>query len=83
MIEELILEIYRELYKNSNPPRDYDQMVAYHEGTNIPFWLDLCIPEQKSNEIIENALKGKKLTKIAKNKIINTIMLGVSPKFCN
>lgn len=80
--EEIVLEIYREMYKNSNPPRDYDQMVAYYEGSNFPFWLELCIAEEKGNEIIENAFKGKRLTQLTKNKIINTIMLGVSPKFC-
>jgi hypothetical protein len=81
-LEVIIKQIYKEMYENANPPRDFNQMVLLYAGTGIPFWNDLCIPIEKSEEIIERNLKGKRLTKLSKVKIRNTVMLGVSPKFC-
>jgi len=82
-LEELITDIYRELYKNANPPRDFDQMVEYHKGTDIPYWMEICISTEKSDSIMDSFLKGRRLTPLAKQKIKNTVYLGVSPRYCD
>lgn len=81
-LEVIIRQIYREMYENANPPRDFDQMALMYAGTGIPYWNDLCISYEKSEEIIKKNLKGKRLTPLSKNTIKNIVMLGVSPKFC-
>jgi hypothetical protein len=82
---ELITNIYRELYKNSTPSADFDELVK-NATTNelgqleIPS-MDYEISEEIFNEIVETNLKQNRLSKWYKNGIRNTIMLGCSPKF--
>ena len=83
--DQIIWDIYRELYKNSTPSADFDELVNAAEKNSggqkvIPF-NDYEISEEDFNRIIEEQLKGKRLTKWAKQMVRNTILLGCSPRF--
>lgn len=73
--QELLLEIFRALYKECDA--DFDKLVELNEPD---FYMHYYVPQEKQIEIINNCLKGKRLTKLKKQSFMNTVMLGVSPK---
>jgi hypothetical protein len=80
---EIISDIYRQLYKESEPSVDFDSLVEKatinERGQNsIPF-DSYFLAQERQDQITEDHLKGKKLTKIKKQMIKNTILLGCSP----
>lgn len=79
--ESIILDIYRELYKEATPIGDFDKLIS-SEKKDI-FFMDYEIPEETFFKILESHLKGKRITKLKKQAIRNTILLGCSPKFSN
>jgi|LakMenEpi03Aug12_release.lakeMendotaPanAssembly.Ray.scaffolds.fasta_scaffold1673646_1 hypothetical protein len=83
--DQIIWDIYRELYKNSTPSVDFDELVnaaeENSEGQKVIPFNDYEISEEEFNRIIEEQLKGKRLTKLTKQRIRNTCILGCSPRF--
>lgn len=82
-ILELIQEIYRDLYKNSTPSADFDELVANAElnerGEKIIHFMDYYLEKGKFDEIVESHLKGRKLTERELRVIKFQIYLGASP----
>jgi hypothetical protein len=84
-IDGVLMEIYRELYKVSTPPADFDNLLENatrdDEGKlHIPF-LDYEIEEKVMDNIIESVCKKHKIgfkTTLFKS-IKTTIYLGCSP----
>lgn len=70
--KEIIKEIYRAIYKEIGV--DYDK-VKKEEN----WFSNYFLAQDKQDEIVENILRGKKLTKIKKNAIKSTVWLGESP----
>ena len=84
-IQKIIWDIYKELYANSEPKTDFDELVKSAEKNEkgektIPF-ENYFIEQELMDEIIEKHLKNKRLTKLAKNAIKVNVYLGVSPAF--
>lgn len=80
-LESIIHDIYVELYLNSTPPANFDELVANAKVNErgqkeIPF-MDYYLPIEDMEKII--AKKCKKINKYWANKIRNTIFMGCSP----
>jgi hypothetical protein len=84
-IENIMWEIYRELYQKSTPPADFDQLVNTAEldelGRKVIHYMDYEITESEFEEIIQKHLKGKRLSQYYKEGIRRNVLLGCSPKF--
>lgn len=83
--EELVLEIYRELFAASTPPADFDELVKNatinKQGQReIPF-MDHEIDEGEFHKILNDKLNKSRISKYKKQMVRNTIFLGCSPKF--
>ena len=82
--DKLIMDCYRELFANSEPKADFDELMANatineHGQKEIPF-TDYEIKPDKFNEILDkykNQIKPKRKRQMFEN----TINLGCSPKF--
>ena len=76
--EQLIMDIYRKIY--SEIGIDLDELIK--QGvTKRDGWFDnYYMPQTKQDEIIEEMLKGKRLTKLKKNAIRVSLYLGSLPK---
>jgi ornithine carbamoyltransferase len=74
--QQLLLNIYRAIY--------FDIGVNFDEinKSKQDWFLDYCLPESRQEEILEDILNGKRLTKLKKNAIKMNYYLGVSPKSC-
>ena len=83
--QKIIWDIYRELYANSEPKADFDELVNSAEknekGEKIIPFENYFIDQEVMDEIIEKHLKNKRLTKLAKNAIKVNVYLGSSPAF--
>jgi hypothetical protein len=73
---QLLLDIYRAVY--------FDIGVNFDEiDKSKQYWfLDYCLSDSRQEEILEDILKGKRLTKLKKNAIKLNYWLGCSPKSC-
>ena len=84
-IQKIIWDIYKELYANSEPKTDFDELVKSAEknekGEKIIPFENYFIEQELMDKIIEKHLKNKRLTKLAKNAIKVNVYLGVSPAF--
>lgn len=82
-VQKIIWDIYRELYANSEPKADFDELVnsaeKNEEGEKIIPFENYFIDQKLMDEIIEKHLKNKRLTKLTKNSIRVNVYLGVSP----
>ena len=80
--EQLMMDIYRRIYSEIGVDLDelIEQGVTKREG-----WFDnYYMPQTKQDEIIEEMLKGKRLTKLKKNAIRVSLYLGSLPSsVCN
>ena len=83
-IQKIIWDIYKELYANSEPKTDFDELVKSaqknEKGEKIIPFENYFIEQELMDEIVEKHLKNKRLTKLAKNSIKFNIYLGVSPR---
>lgn len=73
-MEKTVKEIYKELYKECGV--DFDSIDKSYDG----WYLDYFLAQEKQDKIVENILKTKKLSKLSKQAIKNSIILGVSPR---
>jgi len=82
--EQIVWDCYRELYANSEPKADFDELVKNAElnefGQRIIPYDDYEISQSKFEEIL-NKYKKKFRYKWRKNAFAATICLGCSPKF--
>lgn len=82
--EQIVLNIYRDLYLNSEPSADFDSLVKNakinERGEKVINFLDYEITKEKQDEIFKKHLYEKRLTKLDKNAISISVMLGCSPK---
>ena len=82
--QKIVWDIYRELYANSEPKADFDELVnsaeKNEEGQKIIPFENYFIDQEVMDEIIEKHLKNKRLTKLAKNSIKFNIYMGVAPR---
>lgn len=84
LIRETILNIYRELYKNSTPQADFDVLVENaiidSEGRKVIPFMDYEIEEEKMDFIINEECKKQSFNKRITDIIKTNIYLGCSPK---
>ena len=67
--EKLILDIHRQLFKESMPSANYDELIK-KEKTNFKSYILSCL---SYHLILEEALKNKKLTPLKKAVIRNMV----------
>lgn len=80
--EQLMMDIYRRIYSEIGV--DLDELIEKGVTKREGWFDDYYIPQTKQDEIIEEMLKGKRLTKLKKNAIRVSLYLGSLPSsVCN
>jgi hypothetical protein len=77
-IVEIVRNIYREQYRQSEPVGNFDELIL---GEDKDFFKKYFIDDKLFDEIIKTETKKYKLSKYEKELISRTIYLGVSPMF--
>jgi len=77
-LKQMMFECFRELYKNSTPTANFDELP--YKDTNSMFYNDYEIEEDKMNEIINNLMDKYNLPEYYRNQFKPSIYLGPSPK---
>ena len=75
--EQLILDIYRRIYSEIGV--DLDELIEQGVTKEIGWYSSYFLAQEKQDEIIEEMLKGKRLTKLKKNAIRVSLYLGSLP----
>jgi hypothetical protein len=78
-INEIMLEIYRALYKEATPSADIDELIASGESKKEGFFNNYYLEDSRQEEIIRDILKTKKVSKNYKDLIYRSIILGAAP----
>jgi len=76
---EICMEIYREMYKQADPPADFDKLIKSGETKNRQWFMNYYLPMEKQEEITANICKKHKLTKQEIMRVYYTVFLGASP----
>ena len=74
--QQLLLDIYRAVYWEIEV--NFDEI----DKSKQDWFLDYCLSDSRQKEILEDMLKGKRLTKLSKNSIRLSYWLGCSPSNC-
>jgi hypothetical protein len=81
--KKIMFDILRQMYKEADPSADFDSLMEKatinERGQKDIHFESYYLSQERQNEIIEEQLKGKRLTKIKKQMIKNFIYLGCSP----
>lgn len=82
---QIMLEIYRRLFKESSPSGDFDNMMAEGEKNEqgqivIPF-DNYHLSEEDQKMIIDSVLSSRKVLKYLKPSFRAAIALGCSPRY--
>ena len=75
--EQLMMDIYRRIY--SEICVDLDELIKQGVTKREEWFDNYYMPQTKQDEIIEEMLKGKRLTKLKKNAIRVSLYLGSLP----
>ncbi len=78
-IDEIMLEIYRALYKEATPSVDIDELIKSGEIKKEGFFNNYYLEDSRQEKIIEAVLKTKKVSKYYKDLITRSVILGASP----
>ena len=83
-IDDLMTNIYRDLYKNSTPSADFDELVANatlnEQGQKVIPFDDYELESEVFEKILDEHLSKSKLPQYIKGKVRVSIYLGCSPK---
>jgi len=83
LIDEIIDAIYVELFKNSSPSADFNELVKSGEAKKPNFFLVYYLNQNKQDKIIDTVLKKFKIRDIWDLKGFRTeVNLGCSPNSC-
>ena len=86
--DKIIYDTYVELYKNSEPSADFDELLKYAKDNNIvdrtgryiiPY-MDYEIDKDKMDKIVQSFIKKHKMKKHTASQYSFSIYLGCSPK---
>jgi len=81
--EDIIFEIYRELFKQANPSADFDELHACGITKQDGFFDEYFLCQSIQDEITEAIIKRHKLRPHERESIRTTILLGCSPRGYN
>jgi len=73
------MKMYREMYAQSSPTADWDEMVKSGEAMRDNFFRSYYLPREEYEEIYNRICKEHKLTKREETKVSFTVNLGSSP----
>jgi hypothetical protein len=84
-IDKLILNIYREVYKNSTPPANFDELLEKAELNEFRqkdiHFRNYTISESLYQNIVENEISKFKLNKWQIDVVKRSLLLGAIPVF--
>lgn len=78
-LKELVFDIFRDMYRASDPPADFDKLVESGEAQEEEFFLRYYIDSEVAQEIYDNHIKDKKLSKMELQAVSTAVWLGASP----
>jgi hypothetical protein len=79
-MQEIVMEIYREMYRRANPSRDIDDVIKSGEGKKSQWFMKYYLPQAEQETILETICKNHKLTKYERYKLSIEVNLGCSPR---
>lgn len=85
--DEILMTIYRRVYAVSEPPADFDQLIAEAEtndfGQKVIKYLDYECDDEIMKKICDDTLDEFKIKGWKRKQFFNTFWLGCSPKSKN
>lgn len=87
MATEIMLDIYRQMYSEALPSVNFDDLMDKADinelGQKIISFDNYFLAQERQEQIIKEHLKSKRLTKLKKQAISNSLWLGCSPSSAN
>lgn len=71
--DKIILDILRQMYLEASPSLNLDEAMESELTKEIGWYSNSFLPQKRQDEILEEHLKGKRLTKLSKSAIKNNV----------
>jgi hypothetical protein len=78
-LEQILIEIYREMYRKSIPSADFDEMMDKGETKQSNFYLKYYLPEQDQIKIVNIVCDKYNLDTFSRKQLSTEVWLGCSP----
>lgn len=77
---EIIVEIYRRMYREAEPPADFDKMITSKE-VRVPGWFsNYFLPDERQVEIINGVLEENNIKRKSDQRAFKiSVLLGCAP----
>ena len=83
LFDEVVMPIYRRLYKEATPSADFDKLVESGEAKKERFFMNYALGMDRQYEIIKEVInehkKRLRINKRTADRIRTTVMFGCSP----
>ncbi len=76
---DICMEMYREMYAQSEPSADWDELIETGEAKQENFFRNYYLPREDYEKIYDRICKDHKLTKREIHKVGFTVHPGASP----
>ena len=77
--ENVVMNIYRQMYKEATPPADFDKLLESGETKKEGWFEKYYLPAERQNEIYEYWCNKFKCDKYEREKISFEVFLGAAP----
>lgn len=77
--DEIAIEIYRRMYKQSQPKANIDKIIKSGEGKKPNWFMKYYLPQEIQEKIINEVLDENKVEGFKRGRFFTEIMLGSSP----
>ena len=76
---DIILEVYRRMYKEADPPADIDELIEQKVTIQDRWFMNYVLDDKRQYEIIEETLKEFRVPKYRWRDFKFSIILGAAP----
>ena len=74
---KLVLEIYRHLYREAEPPADFDELTRTGEAKRPDFFASYYLSQDRQDEIVREHCRG--MSRWERRRVEAAVALGCSP----
>jgi len=77
---EIIMEIYRRMYREAEPPADIDELIKSRRARTDAWFLNYFLPDVRQIEIINEVLKENNIKRKSDQRAFKvSVLLGCAP----
>ena len=75
----ICMQVYRQMYKEADPPADFDQLIESGEAAKPDWFMNYYLPEERQIDIVADICAEHHCSRYERQKISAEVFLGSAP----